>query len=513
MTINELIKICEQLGIKFSPSSDANNGLRSAFDDWVDPWHRADVPSLEEGEARGRPAIAASAARSNEVNRSLDVFARGKGVESADWSTRGVYPNGHLPAYPGSYSERTNNHFVDYVRLVRKHIWLVIGITVLIPTLVALYLSRKPDIYEAQARVQVDLENTNPLLGDMSKNGPVILSNETNDPAYFNTQLQILTGPGLLRRVVKQMDLEHNPDFLGNSPRNERSYWWQRLFGLDQKKDPDQKDTNPNEVKLSSSSSTTPGDDLVEAERLSDYVDALQGGLKVEPVKETRLTVRETRLIDISYRSTDPRLAANIVNAIGTTYVLSNLEKKTETSNTTDTYLRKRIVELQSVIRTDEERLINYAKNHQILSLDGKQNTVVERLEGLNNQLLVAENERKLAEAAYHASQQPGAAEALAEGGSSANRDMPTATNLSADAATKLMDLRQKRAQLLVENTEKWPEVKEIDKQIAVLEKQIQDARTRAKTVVTTNLATRYRQALATDQSLRQAYDQQRAEH
>jgi succinoglycan biosynthesis transport protein ExoP len=511
MTINELIKICEQLGIKFSPSSDANNGLRSAFDDWFDRWHQADAPSLEEGEARSRPAIAASNARANEVNRSLDVFARGKAAESADWSPRGAYPNGHLPAYPGSYSERTNNHFVDYVRLVRKHIWLVIGITVLIPTLVALYLSRKPDIYEAQARVQVDLENTSPLLGGISKNSSVILNSEANDPAYFNTQLQILTGPGLLRRVVKQLDLEHNQDFLRNSTRDGRSSWWQRLLGFD-RKNADQKDSNPNEVKLSSSSSTTPGDDLVEAERLSDYVDVLQAVLKVEPVKETRLTVRETRLIDISYRSTDPRLAANIVNAIGTTYVLSNLEKKTETSNTTGTYLQKRIVELQSQIRADEERLINYANNHQILSLDGKQNTVVERLEGLNKQLLVAENERKFAEAAYQASQQPGAAEALAEAGASTDRDIPSATSLGKEAATKLADLRQKRAMLLVENTEKWPEVKEIDKQIAVLENQMLEARTRAKTVVTTNLATRYRQALATEQALRQAYDKQRAE-
>src|SRR5207245_2321781 len=63
-----------------------------------------------------------------------------------------------------------------------------------------------------------------------------------------------------------------------------------------------------------------------------------------------------------------------------------------------------------------------------------------------------------------------------------------------------------------VENTEKWPAVKEIDKQIAFLEKHMNDTRTRATTVVTTNLATRYRQALATEEALRKAYDQQRAE-
>ena len=39
-------------------------------------------------------------------------------------------------------------------------------------------------------------------------------------------------------------------------------------------------------------------------------------------------------------------------------------------------------------------------KNHQILSLDAEQNTVVERLAGLNKQLLEAENDRKTAESA-----------------------------------------------------------------------------------------------------------------
>jgi uncharacterized protein involved in exopolysaccharide biosynthesis len=110
----------------------------------------------------------------------------------------------------GAYSyerEERGSRLLDYWRIVSKHLWLILGISVLIPTLVAIYVVRKPDIYESQARIQVDLENANPLLGGMSKNSNVILNSETNDPAYFNTQLQILTGPGLLRSVAKTLDL------------------------------------------------------------------------------------------------------------------------------------------------------------------------------------------------------------------------------------------------------------------------------------------------------------------
>jgi len=420
-------------------------------------------------------------------------------------------------AHPGYAYDRDDqrSHLRDYWLVIRKHLWLIIGISILIPTLVAIVLVRKPDIYESQARIQVDLENANPLLGGMSKNSSVILNGDSNDPAYFNTQLQILTGPGLLRKAAKNLDLEHNKEFTQDLPTANKSLWSniQIVLGLKAKNNSQNvvNDSLPVAKSSTSTSTATTAQDMEEAERLSDYVDLLQQTLTVEPVKESRLTVRETRLIDITYRHTDPRLAAKIVNTIAQTFVDENYDKRTETSGNTGVYLQKRIAELQSTIRTKEEELINYAKNHQILSLDANQNTVVERLEGLNKQLLVVENERKLAEAAYRASLQPGAAEALAEGGMS-EREVPATTKLVTEAQIKLAELRQKREELLVENTPKWPPVIEVDKQIAVLEKQIKDARKQATGIVTTNLGTKYRQALAQEEALRKAYDQQRAE-
>lgn len=401
-------------------------------------------------------------------------------------------------------------HLLDYWRLVMKHVWLIFGITIIIPTLVAIYLIRQPDIYEAQARIQVDLESANPLLGGMSKGSSVILNSESNDPAYFNTQLQILTGPGLLRKVVKNLDLEHNPSF-AVAPESANTSAWSRIRSLLGFKSQTSPKSSAQDALPITSSSSSGAQDLAEAERLSDYVDNLRGPLKVEPVKETRLTVRETRLIDISYRHTDSRLAAKIVNGIAQIFVDQNLDKKTETSGSTGSYLLKRITELQSTIRNKEEELINYAKSHEILSLDTNQNTVVERLVTLNKQLLAAEEQRKLAESAYKASLQPGAAEALAEAGSS-ERGVPSATRVTTEAELKLAELKQKRAELLVENTDKWPAVKEVDKQIAFLEKQLKDTRSRATGIVTTNLATRYREALTTEDALRKSYNQQRSE-
>src|SRR6266516_2817361 len=112
-------------------------------------------------------------------------------------------------------------HLLDYWRAIRKRLWLVLGVAALITALSTIYVARKPDVYEAKSQVQVDLEN-NPMYA--GKSVPMIYS-PVNDPAYFNTQLQILTSPGLLRRVVKTLDLEHNQAFLRPQTLRQRSTW------------------------------------------------------------------------------------------------------------------------------------------------------------------------------------------------------------------------------------------------------------------------------------------------
>jgi capsular exopolysaccharide synthesis family protein len=390
----------------------------------------------------------------------------------------------------------TEVHLLDYWRAIRKRLWLVIGIVTLITMLAVVYVARKPDLYEAQARVQVDLEESGNLVNNTRP-----LYGPTDDPIYFNTQLQILVSPGLMRRVVRTLDLEHNPDFFKGAQRQSTWQTLLRMIGLGSK--PQEPPKAPDQLPLTTSvAQATAREDLNEAKRLAPYVNTILAGLRVEPVKETRGYYKETRLIDIKFTHTDPAVAEKVVNAIAEVYVFSNLEKRTEANSTTGDFLQKRIAELQQQIRTSEERLVNYAKNNQIISLDPNQNTVVERLAGLNQQLLQAENERKTAEAAYNAAKSPDAANALVDEGGKQNGDLEA----------KLIELRQKRALLLVDATEEAPEVKEVDQQITELDKQLKDLRSRKSATLLTNLNTRYQQALEREQSLRKAFEQQRAQ-
>ena len=97
--------------------------------------------------------------------------------------------------------------------------------------------------YEAQARVQVDLEETGNLVNNQRP-----LYGPADDPIYFNTQLQILVSPGLMRRVVRTLDLEHNPDFFKGNPAQRPSTWQtlRRMVGLGKQADTDMRNLRIN---------------------------------------------------------------------------------------------------------------------------------------------------------------------------------------------------------------------------------------------------------------------------
>jgi succinoglycan biosynthesis transport protein ExoP len=434
----------------------------------------------------------------SEIAKALDVLLKNTALQAKGAARESLAPP--VVVYGDEATPEGELHLRDYWRSIRNHLWLIAGIAAIVTFLAAVHMARQADIYEARSRVQVDSETYSPALG-ASKGSTVYIEASIYDPEYFNTQVQIITSPALLRRVVKNLDLEHNRNFLDPPTPRAGSIWktLTRLAGFGGKeKDVPAKAVVPTIADekfapASSASNATP--DPEEVNRYAPLVGALQGTLEVDQV-------RKTRLIEIRCTHGDPAMAAKLVNAVADAFAYWNMEIRTQTNSTTGTYLQKRIAELQSQIRTGEEQLVNYAQNHQILSLDANQNTVVDRLAGLNRQLLEAENDRKLAESTYRTSLAPGAAEALAEAGD----------KQLTEAQTRLNDLKQKRGQLLLEATEEAPEVKDVNRQIEVLEKQIQESRGHAKSVLTTNLDTRYRQALAREDSLRQAFNKQRAE-
>src|SRR5579864_6389026 len=99
---------------------------------------------------------------------------------------------------------------LDYFSMLRNHVLLITFISALITVPVAYFMLKSPDYYDAKARIEVNVER--PEAAGLESLGSTV----SNDPAYFNTQLQIISSPALMRRVVRTLDLEHNPIFVRN---------------------------------------------------------------------------------------------------------------------------------------------------------------------------------------------------------------------------------------------------------------------------------------------------------
>lgn len=382
--------------------------------------------------------------------------------------------NGNYPAYRG-YDQETSQ-FIEYWRAIRKRLWLVIGVAVLMTTLTAIYMVRRPDVFQAQAQIQVDMEQANQDLVTSADRR----SMTSNDPIYINTQLQLLNSRSLLRRVVKELSLDSNKSFQQDKKEGSVSAWHSMLKAVGLASDPVKKeDSGVEEATIADDIGIATAEKVEEAKRLAPYVEILQRNLTVEPVRESRQTFKETRLIDISYKHTDKELAALIVNGIGTVFTKQNQEKRTGKNRETNEYLTDRIAELQSEIRAGEQKLNDLNRGAGIIKTSPEQTIVIDGLSALQKQLLDAQESRKSAEAEYNAvSDSPDRIKARVEqevGRYTTEREN-SIRELVNNNRKEIAKLTAERSKLSVEYRDGAPEIREIDEQIISLEEAISKA-------------------------------------
>ena len=423
--------------------------------------------------------------------------------------------------YPG-YREYAPEGFqiLDYWRAIRKRIWLVVGIAVLVTTLAAIYVARKPSIYSAKATVQVDLEQTNPDL-QTDRQRPIL----TADPSYFNTQLQLLGSDTLLRRVIKEHSLDTNAEFQKMKAENATSAWRSMLKAVGLARDEAKKDSASVDTGGKDSSTLVSADDIAEAVRLAPYVDIVKKNLSIDPVREARVTVKDTRLIDVGFLSQDPELSAFVANGIAETFTSYNQEKRSGSSRKTSDFLQGRIADLQTEIRKDEIELVELQKKFGILKTTAEQTIELERLAGLNKEKLAAELARTTAQAELDAVQKsPEKLKSVVEAKLARYITEKENSILAYRTSTEktLSELEAQKQKLLEEFQENADPVKEVSRQIDTLQKRLDDFVKRVKGEVDeyrssvandelNNLQTTYTRARDNELKIKASYDQQYA--
>jgi len=199
---------------------------------------------------------------------------------------------------------------------------------------------------------------------------------------YFQTQVALLKGRVLAARVIKNLSLEHNPNFVVIP--NPIDQWRYRITGSIESLlarafellmiAPEPKNVAPSTDK--SEAGVHPG-------LISLYLSLL----KVEAVPKTQL-------VRVSFSTIDQGLSEALANAHAIAFVRLNLETRFELTKEAREFLEKKLAELKVKVGQSEEALNRFRKAHGVVSLEGNENIIVDRMVDLNRRLTEARAKR-----------------------------------------------------------------------------------------------------------------------
>ena len=365
------------------------------------------------------------------------------------------------PADPSrSYAPLPAEGFLlrEYGRVLKKRMWVVISTWLIIATLATVYTLRMTPVYDATGRIAVNRENSLNLGFKDSDQGNIGADYEEYNVA-LETQVRILQSDAIAFQVIKNLKLNNNPAFAGAvaKPRAEPP-----LNSLQ-----------------------------VDAPFESSLLDRFRSGLKLS-------VVPRTRIVEIHYSHPDPRLAAQLVNALINTYIEENFKTKFESTMQTSDWLSQQLSDLALKVETSQEKLVRYQKEHDILGIDEKQNIVTSKLNELNKELTDAEGDRIQKESAYQlASAGNPEVFAKAELGGRINQ-----------LRTQESDLRMKYAEATTQFGSSYPKVMELGNQLKQVEASIQAEDER----IASRMQNEYLSALQREKLLGTALDVQKQE-
>ena len=189
-----------------------------------------------------------------------------------------------------------------------------------------------PSQYTAQTAVLVDLRTPDPVIG-ASMPGVVA-------PSYMATQVDIIGGERVAQRVVSMLKLDEEPVLLeawkeATQGRGSKAVW---------------------------------------------LADALQKRLDVRPA-------RESNVINISFKGSDPEMTAKIVNAFAQAYLDTHLALKTEPARIYAEWFEQQAKASRANLEAAQARLSNYQQKAGIVTNDERMDYETAKLGAISTQL------------------------------------------------------------------------------------------------------------------------------
>ncbi len=306
----------------------------------------------------------------------------------------------------GSASQAEETHLRDYFRVVKKHLALIVSVFFVVVVTVGVGTYLQHPVYRASTKALIESEGARVV--NIQEVSPV----NGDSAEFFQTQVQIIQSRPVLQRVIDSLGLTNRKPELAKA---------------------------------------------------IDPVSAFLKAIAVEPI-------RNTRLVEIHVEDQDPKLAAEMTNALARAYVNQNLELKLAAAREALTWLTANVTDLKTKVNESEIALQQYKERAGLISIEEKQNLTVKKLAEFNSAYIEAKAKRLELETGLmelrKAAQQPEVLESF-----------PVVINnpLIQRLKGQLVELEVQRSKLLKVYKEKHPEVLKVQSQIEEISKKIRE--------------------------------------
>lgn len=379
----------------------------------------------------------------------------------------GEYP----PAYASYYDDEGvegRRSIRQYFDVVYKRLPWIVALTLLATAAATLYMYRLPSEYEATTQMLIEPRRPKVTSKDS------ININFGQDANYYNTQLRLLQNTDLMKAVVIDLGLYRDPDLFKEQSRGIGAAF-KSIFSSEKTETPGSA-TLPiiSEVAADGETDTRLKLTPEEETRAGRYAGRLAGSLSVNQRERTNL-------VDVTVRTYDGKLAADVANRVAEVFQLQDAERETKGAKQAKDDLEKSIEGLQNTINEDEAALIAEMRKNKLPLQDKGDELLASRLQGLSATYMKAMEERRQLETRYNAAV---AANARGEGASipelTESKIYQEAVRLATERKAKLQeDIRNidkqiqtaetEKAELLVKYTPEYVEVQKKDERIASL--------------------------------------------
>ena len=346
--------------------------------------------------------------------------------------------------YPDFESARPSVSPTHYLLVVYRQKWKIFGFVATCLLITYLIVSRLTPIYEATAKIDVDRRIPAGVVGQEATQG---MTGDDAD-AFMATQGELIQSDAVLRPVAERFNLLQEEKQLAKLP----------------------------------------------AERARKKADA--------PVYLNNLKINRplnTYILEISYQSSDPELAADVANAISSSYLEHTFEIRIQSSNALSAFMERQLDELKANMERSGMALAKFEQQLNVINPEDKTNILSSRLLQLNTEYTNAQADRVRKEAAFHSLQSGTVAAAEVSGqGDELNR-----------LQDRLNQAKQHLANIGAIYGPAHQEYRKATSDLAEVQRQFEDMRRN----VSQRVETDYRQALTREQMLQTAVSQTKAEY